>query len=176
MSAAIEGIGLCNGPPLALRRQPAARTRERITDEGGKRRSLTEGALTLSQQSLERLLTADGFLGFNIGQCESLRRYAQAAAQNSATDSNATIDYVRDALRKHGFYGLTSSGTENMQVFVEPYEEQTSETSVEIDTGAFLETVQQITTQTADLIQAQPETASDTQARVPGGAAVRLLL
>jgi hypothetical protein len=176
MSALIGGIGLYSGPPLVIRRQPAARTREKTTDEGGKRRSATEGALVRSQQWLKQALTVDGFFGFNIGQCESLRRFAQATATPDTSAVSSTIDYVLAALREHGYCNPTSSGTERMKVFVEPNEEQTGEPTVEIDTAAFLGAVQQITTQTADLIREQPETASDAQARVPGGAAVKLLL
>jgi hypothetical protein len=163
-------------PPLVLRRQPAARTRVRTADEAGNRRSSTEGALALSQQAVEQALSADGFLGFNIARCDSLRIFSQATAAGDSSDVNTTIDYIRDALREHGYCSLTSSGTEKMKVFVEPNEQQTGDPAMEIDSAVFVETARQITAQTASQIQEQPETASQTQARVPGGVAVKLLL
>ena len=58
---------------------------------------------------------------------------------------------------------------------IEPTEQPTSEPVAEIDSSAFLETAQEIAAQTAGQIQGQPDLATEAQARVFSGVAVKLL-
>jgi hypothetical protein len=61
------------------------------------------------------------------------------------------------------------------RAFDEPFESQTDEAVVEVASSQFLEVARQMTAQTASLIQEQPDLASEAQARVFAGTAVKLL-
>ncbi len=175
MDGWIGEVGLHTGPLWVVHRQRLPRTTGKAADKSGS--PSTDGSMALSRKWVAERLTADGFFGFNISQCESLRLFAQAEAgsESGSKDASSVVDCVRDALREHGYYCPTSSGTEKIAVFLEPTEQPTSEPAAEIDSSTFLETAQEIAAQTAGQIQAQPDLASEAQARVFGGVAVKLL-
>ena len=175
MSNLITEIGLCSGPPAGLARQPPARTKTQTAGAVGENPPLTEGFLAMSRQDVAEALTTAGFLGFNVARREALRRFAQSAAEGGTSDVDVTINYVRAALSEHGFCSLTSSGTEKIQVFVEPNNQQTGGPATAIDPAAIVEAAGHVAAQAASQIQEQPQTAQEAQAHVSADVAVKLL-
>ena len=175
MNDSIGEVSLYTRPLAGLRRPWPSRSKGKAADKSGS--PSAEGPMALSRKWVKERLTTDGFFGFNISQCESLHLFAQAGAggESASKDVSSVVDCVRDALRAHGYYCPTSSGTEKITVFIEPTEQPTSELVDEIDSSAFLQTAQEIAAQTAGQIEEQPDLATEAQARVFSGVAVKLL-
>jgi ketosteroid isomerase-like protein len=158
-----------------MARQQPAETRVRTADKAVRNQPSAEGPLALSRQQVAQALSAAGFLGLNGPRCKTQRQFTQGAAKDSTSDVNLTINFVRAALNKHGFCSLASSGAEEMEVFVEPNEQQTGESDAAKDWAATVEATKQLAARTARQIRKDEQTAEGTQAHVSGDVAVKLL-
>lgn len=175
MSDLIREVCSYSGPPSAIGRRPPPRTTVKTADKADGDQPSTEGFLASSRQEVAEALTTAGFLGFNVARCQALRRFAQSTAAGGTSDVDVTINSVRAALSKHGFCSPTSSGTEKIEMFVEPNEQPTRERDTAMNSPAAVEAARQVAAQTASQIQEQPQTAEGTQAHLSGDVAVKLL-
>ncbi len=175
MSDVIGEVGsYADLPTRADRREE--RTEKKPRDKAGDDKASQDEPLAMARQRVADALIADGFLGFNVARCDSLRRFVQTTQTSVASDVNETIDYVRAILSEHGYYGLTSSGQEKMDVFVEPDMPGLRGPMDVAIHAPMIQAAEETAKETGSQIQTQPETAEETQANVSSDAALKLLV